>query len=88
MVAKEPMTDEILTLKIGTGDESHSIGYGSVSDALRDRGIAALFDDGIVESCEIHSGGQRIAGLPSMQWKYLRDALLSNSSTLLRAVGL
>lgn len=78
------MASPLFTIRLVVNDERHEIGYESVTELLLDSNLEALFDLGHVSECSIRSGDQRIAGLPRMEWRYLRDAVVSNSTAILR----
>ncbi len=81
----------LLTLKIvlDVDDDctNAEINYDSVELVLKDDSLRTLFDEEMVKACEIRSGKKRIAGLAFMNWDRLRDAIISNSVTLLEKVG-
>lgn len=74
----------MLTLKLRVKGEDVSIHYPSPSALLEDQGLRNLFESGTVEKCELYAGGQRIAGLPIMDWHRLRQAVASNATAILK----
>ena len=75
----------LFVVKLALGDERVDIDYNALEECLSDNGLKALFDEGLVTQCEIYCGDKRIAGLPVMDWKRLRDQIVSNSSAILRS---
>lgn len=62
----------------------HRIRYGTVDECLLDSGLQALFDDGVVEKCEIWRNEQRITGIPKIlaTWDQFQDRIKAHQKTL------
>lgn len=76
----------LFTIKIELkGEGEKYVHYDTMDAFLNDEGLEALFKDKLVTSCTVLSGGQRITGLPQMDWARLVDQVVSNSTTILRA---
>ena len=67
-----------LTLKLVVSGEPAEIEYDTPEAVLGDMVLKGLFDGDHVWSCEVYSEGQRMAGLPFMEWSRLQDALERN----------
>ena len=70
-----------------TDGSSYTIEYPGLDSCLTDYGLRGLFDDELVTNCVVTMDGKRITALPAMDWRRLRDNLISNSATILKRTG-
>ena len=66
--------------------EEHQAVYEDIVECLRDQGLRILFDSELVTESWIAINGQRITARPIITWSGLRGQMISNSSTIARAV--
>jgi hypothetical protein len=67
--------DVSITVRLMVEDNEHLCRYRNADQALADKHLRVLFDDGHVTACAIERDGQRLAGLPFMTWERFERAL-------------
>ncbi len=74
---------DLFIIRITSEGKSLEISYGSVTEALKDRGLKGMFARELVTECHVFSGSRRITARPITSWKALTEQLVSNSATIL-----
>jgi hypothetical protein len=78
------MTSPLFSVHVTVDGHPHGVNYDSITDAINDPGMYRMFDAGLITACTIRQGDKRIAGLPRMTWEHFKDAIVSNSTAILR----
>lgn len=75
--------EPLFTLRIDLEDQGIiDIPIPTIEQFLEDKPLANEFKEGHVHSCTVYCGMERIAGLPIMEWKRLRDTVLDNATKI------
>jgi len=80
---EEPMLT--LSFTLATGEE-HNVTYSCICKLLEDdTTMRPLFEKVGVTSCTVYCGSKRITGLGIMEWPRLKEAVVANAVSILRA---
>ena len=75
----------MLTVKLVVDGRVELFKYDSIESVFYDKSLKALFDDELVSSCQVmDKDGVKVTHLPLMEWDRLVDAVISNSTVILR----
>lgn len=77
----------LFTIKMVVDGKDFSVDYPTIDAFLNDTGLMNLFEDNFVTKCTIYCGDTRIAAIPLMSWKRLKEQVVSHSSSILRYHG-
>ena len=75
----------LFTVSMKVDGKEHDIDYDSVDACLNDDGLRSLFANHLVSNCALICDGRRITAGPINEWIRLKQQLVSNSTTILRA---
>jgi hypothetical protein len=79
------MDKVLFTVKLELKDgPEYEIRYESLDQCLWDWGLKAVLESGQVASCAVYQGSKRIVAIPFMEWERFKEALIANSTTILR----
>jgi len=82
--------EALFTVKLVHRGEKQAIDFPTIDKFMTDPAMPGLFEgdstiDRPVTECTVYIGKKRITSLPYMTWNKLKDQVLSNSETILRA---
>jgi len=82
--------EALFTVKLIHRGKLQSLDFSTIHKFMTDPGMPGLFEgdsaiDRPVTECTVYIGKKRITSLPYMTWEKLKDQVLSNSETILRA---
>jgi len=72
-----------IKIELNTG-EKFEINYFSIDEFLEDNGLKSMLDGDLVTRCGVYRKDKRITAIPIMSWDRLKDAVVSNSTLILK----
>jgi hypothetical protein len=74
----------LFTAHITVGQDDYVVDYDSIDEAIADESLAHLLDSDHDAAVILWVGNLRLTGTPIVTSRALREALVSNSKTILR----